>query len=459
VAFSPDRTRIVASSTREFGKPGEQLRPGEAIVWEPRPGPAVVELNGPTQGTLGVAFSPDSARVATGSSDKTVKVWDVKTGAILLDLKAFSSPVASLAFSPDGTRLVTGADTAATVWDAQTGTTLLELKGHPGYVRIVAFSPDGTRIVAGGSRKGGSSAEQGVATVWDAATGAALYELGGSMSFLDRVAFTPDGARIVTSERGGTEKVWDVQTGKELAGEPIPQTLRPGRISPDGRLFARTLMERIELISLKPDAEELDYRSIHTRPDVWRYRKGYEVARAANDRFAARFYLDRLLSLPAQRTTERFKERNALQADPRVIARTGFHHPALAKAPYDRGVLALLAVNGDRLAQRLVAQELLRDGKSRPAIPMLFWCMASRPTTSPPVEELLLAQAYLDLKQPDEAKRLYRAAAEWLDRPRESKEAVTMEPADDPRHNPFHWEAWHECDVFRAEVEKAMAMR
>ena len=132
--------------------------------------------------------------------------------------------------------------------------------------------------------------------------------------------------------------------------------------------------------------------------------------RQANDRFAARFYLDRILSLPEHRTTARFSERNALQADPLVIARTGFHHPALAKAPYDRGTVALLAVRGDRLAQRLVAQELLRDGKPGPAIPLLFWCLASRPATSPPVEELLLAQAYLDLKQPAEAKRFYRAA-------------------------------------------------
>jgi WD40 repeat protein len=299
VAFSPDGTRLVAACSREVGKPVEQRRPGEAIVWAPRPGPAVVELKGHTEGILRVAFSPDGARVATGSYDKTVKVWDVKTGATLLDLKGFSSLVASLAFSPDGTRLVAGGDTPVKVWDAQTGTVLLELKGHPGDAAHVAFSPDGTRIVAGGSRKGGSDAGQGVATVWDAATGTALYELGGHTIFLDSVAFTPDGFRIVTRDRDATEKVWDVQTGKELVGESIPETLRPGRISPDGRVFARTVGERVELISLKPDAEELDYRMIHTRPEVWRYREGFEAARAARDDFTARFYLK--LLAPAER--------------------------------------------------------------------------------------------------------------------------------------------------------------
>jgi hypothetical protein len=347
------------------------------------------------------------------------------------------------------------------VWDAQTGTTLLELKGHPGDVRTVALSPDGTRIVAGGARRDGPARGQGVATVWDARTGATLFELGGHTSWLNSVSFTPDGARIVTRDSDGTEKVWDVQTGKELLGEPIPETLRPGHISPDGRVLARTVAERVELISLKPNADELDYRSIHTRPKAWGYQEGYDAARVARDDFAARFYLDRLLSLPGQRTAERFNERNAIAADPRVIARTGFHHAALAEAPYDRGAVALLAVNGDRLAQRLAAQELLRDGKPGPAIPLLFWCLAARPAVGPPVEELLLARAYIDTKQPEEAKRLYRAAAEWLDRPRKSGDGdgVATEPVDDPRRNPFDWEAWHECDVFRAEVEKALAIR
>jgi len=150
-----------------------------------------------------------------------------------------------------------------------------------------------------------------------------------------------------------------------------------------------------------------------------------------------------------------------LQDDPLVVGRTGFHHPAQAKTPYDRGTVTFLADNGDRLARQLVAQQLLRDGKPGPAIPLLFWCLAARPATSPPVEELLLAQAYLDLKQPDEARRFYRMATERLDRPRDPKDnlGVGFAPNGDPRRNPFDWEAWHECDVFRSEVEKALANR
>jgi hypothetical protein len=132
-----------------------------------------------------------------------------------------------------------------------------------------------------------------------------------------------------------------------------------------------------------------------------------------------------------------------------------------------------LAVKGDRLAMRLVAQESLREGKPGSAIPMLFSCMLSRPVTdppAPPVEELLLAQAYLALKQPEDAKRFYQVAAEWLDRPGQPIRVANMvshcalnpwaglatlaAPVEDLRRNPFDWESWHECDVFRAQVEQ-----
>ena len=89
-----------------------------------------------------------------------------------------------------------------------------------------------------------------------------------------------------------------------------------------------------------------------------------------------------------------------------------------------------------------------------------------------PVEELLLAGAYLDLKQLDEAKRFYRAANDWLERYERPIRAMNLVshsalnpwaglaqayvPVDVPRRNPFDWESWHECDVFRAEVEARM---
>jgi hypothetical protein len=70
------------------------------------------------------------------------------------------------------------------------------------------------------------------------------------------------------------------------------------------------------------------------------------------------------------------------------------------------------------------------------------------------------------------AKRFYRTATDWLDRfenPTRAANIVShcgmspwaglgqaLTPIDDPRRNAFDWESWHECDVFRAEIERLM---
>ena len=182
---------------------------------------------------------------------------------------------------------------------------------------------------------------------------------------------------------------------------------------------------------------------------------------------------DRLLSIPEQRTTENFTLRNHLTNDCRLPPRAALHNYGLAETANDRSALEALAVHGDCLAQRLVAQERIREGKPALAIPLLHVCMITRPRNAPPVEELLIARVYLALNDRPQAERYYRAAADWLDRPRTpmriadviTKSAVNgwaalgdaLKPVDDPRHNPFDWESWHECDVFRAQVERALA--
>jgi tetratricopeptide (TPR) repeat protein len=86
--------------------------------------------------------------------------------------------------------------------------------------------------------------------------------------------------------------------------------------SPDGRFFANPEGNRVELISLRPDEEELSYRLLHTQAKPDRYREGYEAARAARDGFATRFYLDLLADqkLAAGRTREALDRLAALSA-------------------------------------------------------------------------------------------------------------------------------------------------
>ncbi len=111
--------------------------------------------------------------------------------------------------------------------------------------------------------------------------------------------------------RGGVFTLYG-HTGQVLKGEPIPETIANNRISPDGRFFAHTVGKLVELVPLQLDEEELAYRRLHTQPNLWRYREGYEAARATNDDFAARFYLN-LLPPPEQK---KIKDQTAGQLAP-----------------------------------------------------------------------------------------------------------------------------------------------
>ncbi|MBT7324934.1 MAG: TIR domain-containing protein, partial [Anaerolineae bacterium] len=58
---------------------------------------------------LSVAFSPDGTRIASGSSDNTIRIWDANSGEQIGEpLTGHSWSVNSVAFSPDGTRIASG---------------------------------------------------------------------------------------------------------------------------------------------------------------------------------------------------------------------------------------------------------------------------------------------------------------------------------------------------------------
>ena len=112
--------------------------------------------------------------------------------------------------------------------------------------------------------------------MWDARTGITLLELKGRSNVdtgvghsgvVSSVSFNREGTRIVTGGWDGAVMVWDA---------------RPCQSDPSDHTR---------------NAEELSYRLLHTRPNYRRYQVGYDDARAANDGFAALFYLDRLIEL------------------------------------------------------------------------------------------------------------------------------------------------------------------
>jgi WD40 repeat protein/tRNA A-37 threonylcarbamoyl transferase component Bud32 len=160
-----------------------------------------------------VHFSPDSTRLATGSTDGTVRVWDAATGKEVLSFKAHETTAAALAFSHDGSQIATTGvwDRTARVWDARTGRPLLTLAGHDWNTDAVFFSPGGDRILT----QSGFPANR--MRLWESSTGRSVAELTGHANAIKDHAFSPDGSRLASASMDQTVRLWDGRTGKLVA--------------------------------------------------------------------------------------------------------------------------------------------------------------------------------------------------------------------------------------------------
>ena len=79
----------------------------------------VSTLIGHTADIYGVEFSPDGRRLATASSDRTIKLWDTATGLEVFTLRGHTAGLMCVAFGPDGRRLASGGfDRTVRIWDA-----------------------------------------------------------------------------------------------------------------------------------------------------------------------------------------------------------------------------------------------------------------------------------------------------------------------------------------------------
>jgi len=131
----------------------------------------------------------------------------------LLFQQAANQPDSTLPALAARTRLETGLETRP--WfryvnkPQSRSACLMTLKINASFVGAYAFSADGRRIV--------SASDDKTLKLWDIQTGAELATLAGHRSSVNACAFSPDGRRIVSACQDSILKLWDAWTGAELA--------------------------------------------------------------------------------------------------------------------------------------------------------------------------------------------------------------------------------------------------
>ncbi|KAF5844173.1 hypothetical protein GGP41_002253 [Bipolaris sorokiniana] len=199
VAFSHDSIRLASGSSDNTVK-----------IWDVSNGECLSTFEGHIDPVFSVVFSHDSTRLASGSSDNTVKLWGVSSGECLSTLQGHSDWVGSVAFSHDSTRLASGSsDNTVKIWDTNSSECLLTLKGHSGAVSAVVFSHDSMRLA--------STSSDNTVKLWDVSSGECLSTLEGHSDWVRSVAFSHDSTRLASGSSDNTVKIWDANSGECLS--------------------------------------------------------------------------------------------------------------------------------------------------------------------------------------------------------------------------------------------------
>ena len=215
-------------------------------VWDIRQRRSLWTSHGNDAQLTAFAFNPASSQLATGSSDRGVRLWDATTGNLLNASARLPAPVTSLAFTADGVRVVAAfADRGVSVWDSSTMRHLFD-EAMDGVAGVVRASPDGSHVALAGERfliventlKAGGPQNKiavtgtilsaafspdgkriatategsGDIAIRDAGSGKVLAVLKGHAAPVGALAFSPDGKRLVSGSRDKTVRVWDAET-------------------------------------------------------------------------------------------------------------------------------------------------------------------------------------------------------------------------------------------------------
>jgi WD40 repeat protein len=177
-----------------------------------------------------IAVFADECRMATSSTDKTIRIWDLEDGVVLK-----------------------------------------EMQGHGTCVRALAVSRDGQLIASGD--------EDGKLVVWHGdVTGEYFTQINQAhFNWISSLDFSRDGAVLASGSLDKTTKLWNTETWRvPMDGNPISNhnQVHCVRFSPSGEFVAIATTNHIEIWNTRLDRPNTSLLNFRTRKciakiDVW----------------------------------------------------------------------------------------------------------------------------------------------------------------------------------------------
>ncbi|PNP78057.1 hypothetical protein FNYG_08603 [Fusarium nygamai] len=196
VVFSHDSTKLASASSDKTVR-----------IWNAETGECERVLEGHGDWARSVVFSHDSTKLASVSYDKAIRIWNAETGDCERLLEGHGDEVSSVVFSHDSTKLASAShDLTVRIWNAETGDCERVLEGHSDGINSVTFSHDSTKVASASYDK--------TIRIWNAETGDCERLLEGHGDWVSSVVFSHDSKRVASASRDKAVRIWNAETGE-----------------------------------------------------------------------------------------------------------------------------------------------------------------------------------------------------------------------------------------------------
>lgn len=189
-----------------------------------------------------MSVSADGRFAATSAFDGSLAIWDLDSGFLLRTIAAHDKSVFDVAYSPDGARIASVSDDRTVrVWEARTGKELMRAKTD-GTPASVAFSADGRTVMVHMEQiasKSPTGKARHLLGVWAASDGKSIcnVEVGQRLLNSGSFAMSRTGAFVLGADSGeifvGSGSGCNVTQHNRLPGD-----VQHVAVSDDGKVFA-----------------------------------------------------------------------------------------------------------------------------------------------------------------------------------------------------------------------------
>ena len=182
IKFSRDGTMILASG-------GINGKKGVVALWDVKTGKRLFKLDNDFDVTISADVSSDRKYIATGSSDKLIKIYSAVDGSLLHNMKQHSEWITHMSFSPDAVLLATGDRNGHIhVWEVDSGQKMYTLMHHKKDITQLSWRADSNLLA--------SSSEDGEVVIWNMMNGRQQKRWRPHANGTTGVMFTNDGSVI-----------------------------------------------------------------------------------------------------------------------------------------------------------------------------------------------------------------------------------------------------------------------